>query len=113
MRIPGARVDFLLLSQGRISGAKVGSKHKIPLRHRQPLSRFAHQQLPVRRHRIGLRIDLNVRRRVVVDKTLFRDAAARVLHRDEAFLHLQLARQAPAIAAPDTKVSDEPVRARP
>ena len=42
-------------------------KQKIPLRHRQHGRGFARQQHAVRPHFIGLRIDLDMRQRIIVD----------------------------------------------
>lgn len=84
----------------------LASKQKIPLRHRQLVRRFAHQQLAVRPHVIGLGVDLDLRRRAIVDHALLADLAARVLDRDQAPLHVELARQAPR----ERRLGDKSVR---
>src|SRR5579871_3699793 len=60
------------------------SKQKVPLRHRQLVRRLAHEQLAVGGHVVGLGVDLDLRRRAVVDHALLADLAARVLDRNEA-----------------------------
>jgi hypothetical protein len=63
------------------------SEQKIPLRHGQHLSRRAGQQHAVRHHRVGLRVDLEVRGGAVVDHAGLAQAAPRVLHGHQRFGH--------------------------
>src|SRR5271166_5484730 len=46
------------------------SKQKIPLRHRHLVRWLADQKLPVGRHVVGLRVDLDLRRGAIVDEAL-------------------------------------------
>src|ERR1700722_5879172 len=76
-------------SGGTVSSS--ASKQKVLLRHRQLVRRLADQKLAVRPHVVSLGVDLDLRRRAIVDHALFADLAARVLDRDQAPLHLELA----------------------
>src|ERR1700721_2152569 len=65
-------------------------KQKVLLRHRQNVGRLADQKLAVGPHVISLGVDLDLRRRAIVDHAFLADLAARVLDRDQAPLHLEL-----------------------
>src|SRR5579871_1521028 len=75
-----------------LTGAGLGgsSKQKIALRHRQCVRRRAGQKFAVGAHLVGLRVDREMRRRVVVHHTFLGDFSARVVHRDQLLLDLEL-----------------------
>lgn len=63
------------------------SKQEVPLRHGQHVGRRAGQQHAVRHHRVGLGVDLEVRRGAVVHHAGLAQAAPRVLHGHQRFGH--------------------------
>jgi hypothetical protein len=74
----------------------LASKQKRSLRLRQLVRRLANQKLAVGPHVVGFGVDLDLRRRAIVDHALLADLAACVLNRNEAPLHLALALDEPA-----------------
>src|SRR4029077_18403802 len=76
---------------------------KIPLRHRQLVRRLADVKIARGPPGVGFGGDLDPLRRATVGRGLLADLPARVLDRDQAPLHLELALQATG----ESRVGDE------